>query len=216
MNDPQSSADRSSDLPASTMIGAAAVGAARRRAKGRQRHRALQAAAADRRRRVRHRLHGRAGKAGPPHRRDQDHQAGHGYGPGDRSLRVGAAGPGPDGSPKYRPGLDAGATRSGPSLLRDGAGQRGADHRVLRQEPSRRPKRGSSCFSTSATPFSTRTTKEIIHRDIKPSNVMVTLHDGVPGREGHRLRRGQGDRAEADREDAVYRLSARCSARRLT
>ena len=41
--------------------------------------------------------------------------------------------------------------------------------------------------------------KGIIHRDLKPSNVLVTLHDGNAGAQGHRLRRGQGDRAAADR-----------------
>ena len=49
--------------------------------------------------------------------------------------------------------------------------------------------------------------KGIIHRDIKPSNVLVTLHDGTPVRQGHRLRRGQGDGPAADREDAVHRFT---------
>ena len=50
--------------------------------------------------------------------------------------------------------------------------------------------------------------KGIIHRDLKPSNVLVALQDDVAGAEGHRLRRRQGDRAAADREDAVHRVRA--------
>ena len=48
--------------------------------------------------------------------------------------------------------------------------------------------------------------KGIIHRDIKPSNVLVTRQDGLAGRQGNRLRCRQGDSAEVDREDVVYRL----------
>ena len=40
--------------------------------------------------------------------------------------------------------------------------------------------------------------KGIIHRDIKPSNILVTLHDGVPGPQDHRLRDRQGDQPGAD------------------
>ncbi len=38
--------------------------------------------------------------------------------------------------------------------------------------------------------------KGIIHRDIKPSNVLVTLHDGSPGAQDHRLRDRQSDRPD--------------------
>ena len=55
--------------------------------------------------------------------------------------------------------------------------------------------------------------KGIIHRDIKPSNVLVALLRRQAGAQGDRLRRGQGDRAEADRADAVHRSSAPWSAR---
>ena len=55
--------------------------------------------------------------------------------------------------------------------------------------------------------------KGIIHRDLKPSNVLVTLLRRQAGAQGDRLRRRQGDRAAADRADAVHRSSATWSAR---
>ncbi|MCK7473632.1 MAG: protein kinase [Rhodopseudomonas palustris] len=45
--------------------------------------------------------------------------------------------------------------------------------------------------------------KGVIHRDLKPSNVLVTIQDDRPGAEDHRLRRGEGDGAAADRADAA-------------
>ena len=58
--------------------------------------------------------------------------------------------------------------------------------------------------------------KGIIHRDIKPSNILVALYDGQPGAQGDRLRRGQGHRPAADREDRCSRASGRSSARSST
>ena len=58
--------------------------------------------------------------------------------------------------------------------------------------------------------------KGIIHRDLKPSNVLVTLVRRPAGAQGDRLRRRQGDRAAADRADAVHASSARWSARWCT
>ena len=66
--------------------------------------RPLQAAAADRRRGLRRRLHGRADRAGPPPGGPQGDQAGHGHAAGDRPLRGRAAGPGGDGPSEHRPG----------------------------------------------------------------------------------------------------------------
>ena len=48
--------------------------------------------------------------------------------------------------------------------------------------------------------------KGIIHRDLKPSNVLVTRARHDAGGQGDRLRRGQGARPGADRQDAVHRL----------
>ena len=51
--------------------------------------------------------------------------------------------------------------------------------------------------------------KGIIHRDLKPGNVLVTEVDGRPDAQGHRLRRGQGDRSEADRHELGRRRGDR-------
>ena len=91
--------------------------------------------------------------------------------------------------------LDAGTTDARPAVLRHGAGQGRADHRVLRRAPADARGSGWSCSCRSARRSSTPTRRAIIHRDLKPSNVLVALYDGRPVPEGDRLRRGQGDRA---------------------
>ena len=53
--------------------------------------------------------------------------------------------------------LDAGTTDSRPALLRHGAGQRRADHRVLRRQPAHARASGWSCSSPSARRSSTPT-----------------------------------------------------------
>ena len=55
--------------------------------------------------------------------------------------------------------------------------------------------------------------KGIIHRDLKPSNVLVAPLRRRAGPQGHRLRRGQGDRPEADRRRRCTPSSGRWSAR---
>ena len=104
------------------------------------RHRPLQAPRADRRRRLRRRLCGRAGKACPPQGRAENHQAGHGHQGCHRPLRGRAAGPGPDGPSQRRPRARRRRDRQRPALLRHGAGPRRADHRVLRQEQAPDPR----------------------------------------------------------------------------
>ena len=55
---------------------------------------------------------------------------------GHRPLRGRAAGPGPDGPPQHRPGARRRHHRRRPAVLRHGAGQGRADHRVLRRATS--------------------------------------------------------------------------------
>ena len=53
--------------------------------------------------------------------------------------------------------LDAGSTPAGPAVLRDGAGPRRADHRVLRRAEARRRRTGWRCSCRSARRSSTPT-----------------------------------------------------------
>ena len=114
------------------------------------------------------RLHGRAGEARPPPRGAEGHQGRHGH------RRRSSRGSRPS-ARRWRSWttrniarvLDAGATDTGPSVLRDGAGQGRPDHRVLRPapahaqgaarafhprlpgDPARRIRRGSSIATSS-------------------------------------------------------------------
>ena len=67
-------------------------------------------------------------------------QAGDGLAERPGPVRVGASGPGPDGPPPHRPRPRRRHDRRRPPLLRDGAGQRDPDHRVLRRPPPRHPR----------------------------------------------------------------------------
>ena len=130
------------------------VAAGRRRRRG---DRPLQAAGGDRRRGHGRRLHGRADAPDPPPGGPEGHQARHGLPPGDRPVRGRAAGPGADGPPQHRPGPRRRHDRVRAALLRDGAGPRPADHRLLRPREPAGPASGWSCSSWSAGPCSTPT-----------------------------------------------------------
>ena len=121
-------------------------------------HRPLQAAGADRRGGLRHRLHGRSAGSGPPASGAEDHQARHGHAAGARAIQGRARGPVVDGPPEHRPGPRRRARpMSGRPVLRDGAGPRRSHHRVLRPEQSFRCTSGWICSCKSATPCSTPT-----------------------------------------------------------
>ena len=97
-------------------------------------------------------------RAGPPQGRAEGHQAGHGHAAGGRPLRGRAAGAGDHGPPEHRQGVRRRRRRdSGRPVLRDGAGQGRADHRVLRPEPPDVRDNGWNCSSRSARRCSTPT-----------------------------------------------------------
>ena len=112
--------------------------------------------------------------------------------------------------------LDAGATDSGPALLRHGAGPRHPDHRVLRPASSSRSAERLELFVPVCQAVQHAHQKGIIHRDLKPSNVLVTLHDGAPVPKVIDFGVAKATGAAADRADALHRLRARWSARRCT
>ena len=76
--------------------------------------------------------------------------------------------------------LDAGATGSRPALLRDGAGQRRPDHRVLRRRPGSRRGSGWSCSSRSARRSSTPTRRGSSTATSSRRTSWSTLVDGRP------------------------------------
>ena len=76
--------------------------------------------------------------------------------------------------------LDAGATETGPALLRHGTGAGHPDHRLLRPESALDHAERLDLFIKVCQAIQHAHQKGIIHRDIKPSNILVTLHDGVP------------------------------------
>ena len=130
-------------------------------------------------------------------------------------LRGRAAGAGADGPSQHREGARRRRHAGRPAVLRDGAGARRPDHRLLRPAPAAARER-LELFITVCQAIQHAHQKGIIHRDLKPSNVLVTLAGRPAGAEGDRLRRRQGHRAAADREDALHRATASSSARRRT
>ena len=86
-----------------------------------------------------HRLPGRSDPTGQAAGGAQADQGRHGLARGAGAVRRRAASPGPDGPPQHRPRLRRRQHRGRPAVLRDGAGERGADHRVLRPQAASGP-----------------------------------------------------------------------------
>ena len=98
----------------------------------------------------------------------------------DRPLRGRAAGAGAHGPSQHRQGARCRRDRRRAGLLRHGAGQGRADHRLLRSEPPDAHEQRLELFVPVCQAVQHAHHKGIIHRDLKPSNVLVTLHDGEP------------------------------------
>ena len=101
--------------------------------------------------------------------------------------------------------FDAGTTDDGPTLLRHGAGQGHPDHQVLRRTPaddSRAARAGHPGLPGRAArpPEGDHPPRpQALQRPDRPLRRQA-------GAQGHRLRRGQGDRPAADRPDALHRV----------
>ncbi len=142
---------------------------------------------------------------------DQDR---HGLARGAGPVRRRAAGAGPDGPPQHRPRLRRRHHRGRPAVLRDGAGQRRADHRVLR--PPAAPGPGPAGVVRRGLPGGAARPPEGDH----PPRPQAQQRDGHRGRrpahaQGHRLRGRQGDRIQPHRPEPRP-TPGRSSARRRT
>ena len=146
------------------------------------------------------RLPGRAdrtGQAAGGAEADQDRD---GLAGGAGPVRRRAAGAGPDGPPQHRPRLRRRHHRGRPAVLRHGAGQRRADHRVLR--PPAAAGAGPAGAVRRGLPGGAARPPEGDH----PPRPQARQRAGHRGRrpadaEGHRLRRRQGDRIQAHRPE---------------
>jgi hypothetical protein len=94
-----------------------------------------------------------------------------------RPLRGRAAGAGRHGPPLHRQGATTRGDRPRPALLRHGARQGRADHRLLRP-PAADDRQRLELFARVCDAIQHAHTKAIIHRDIKPSNILVEAGDG--------------------------------------
>ena len=161
-----------------------------------------------------HRLPGRSDRTGQAAGGAQADQDRHGLARGAGPVRRRAAGAGPDGPPQHRPRLRRRHHRGRPAVLRDGAGQRRADHRVLRPPAASGP--GPAGVVRRRLPGGAARPPEGDH----PPRPEAQQRAGHRGRrpahaQGHRLRRRQGDRIQPHRPEPGA-TPGRSSARRRT
>ena len=186
----------------------------RRIRRGPGHRRPVHAARRPRRGRDGHRLPGRADRAGQAAGGAEADQDRHGLAGRAGPVRRRAAGAGPDGPPQHRPRLRRRHHRGRPAVLRDGAGQRRADHRVLR--PPAAPGPGPAGVVRRRLPGGAARPPEGDHPPRPEARQRPGHRGGRPADpEGHRLRRRQGDGVQAHRPEP-RRTPGRSSARRRT
>ena len=147
-----------------------------------------------------HRLPGRSDSTGQAAGGAQTDQDRHGLARGAGAVRRRAAGAGPDGPPQHRPRVRRRQHRGRPAVLRDGAGERGADHRVLR--PPAAPGPGPPGVVRGGLPGGAARPPEGDH----PPRSQAQQCDGHRGgrtahSQSHRLRGRQGDRIQPHRPE---------------
>ena len=119
------------------------------------------------------------------------------------ALRAGAAGAGDDGPSQHRQGARRRHDADRPAVLRHGAGQRPAADQVLRRGQAH-ARRAAGAVRADLPGGAARPPEG--HRPSRPEAGQHPGHDDrrQAGAQGHRLRRGQGDRGQADRRIDVH------------
>ena len=131
------------------------------------------------RRRLRRGLRGRAERTGPPPRRAQGHQAGHGHQQVVARFEAERQALALMDHPNIAKVLDAGATETGrPYFVMELV--RGITITDYCDQNNLSTRERLELFIQVCQAIQHAHQKGIIHRDIKPSNILVTLHDGVP------------------------------------
>ncbi len=110
----------------------------------------------------------------------QADQAGDGLAQRAGPLRVGAAGPGPDGSPQYRQRLRRRHDRRWTARSSSWSWSRGSPSPSTATSIASTCPPGSTLFRQICSAVQHAHQKGIIHRDLKPSNILVESHDDRP------------------------------------